>query len=140
MLNASVMLQKIGTYDTDVKHIWFLYEAYISIDGFVNKHNWRIWGTDNPHVSVRFVVASTKVHGLGQYFIQRTRWKVSIVLANIVYDSLNPFPSHKQWQQKYLDMNCYSFSAASPWNSVHSKCCAEKPQRMMVHLKRFPAT
>jgi hypothetical protein len=33
--------------------IWFSDEARFHLDGFVNKQNWRIWGTENPHFSIK---------------------------------------------------------------------------------------
>ncbi|GBM29000.1 hypothetical protein AVEN_40751-1 [Araneus ventricosus] len=34
----------------DVGFIWFRDEAHIHLNGFVNKQNWRFWGSENPHL------------------------------------------------------------------------------------------
>lgn len=49
---ANDMVQRIDDGDMHVGSIWFTDEAYFYLDGFVNKQNWRIWGTENPHVAV----------------------------------------------------------------------------------------
>ncbi|GBN95091.1 hypothetical protein AVEN_109477-1 [Araneus ventricosus] len=49
---ANAMLQLVDEGDIDVGNIWFSEEAYFNFDGFVNKQNWRIWRTRNPHVAV----------------------------------------------------------------------------------------
>ncbi|GBL90647.1 hypothetical protein AVEN_219315-1 [Araneus ventricosus] len=49
---ANAMLQLVDEGDIDVGNKWFSDEAYFNLDGFVNKQNWRIWGTENPHVAV----------------------------------------------------------------------------------------
>ncbi|GBL89968.1 hypothetical protein AVEN_178379-1 [Araneus ventricosus] len=49
---ANAMLQLVDEGDVDVGKIWFSDEAYFNLDGFVNKQNWYIWGTENPHVAV----------------------------------------------------------------------------------------
>ncbi|GBL97626.1 hypothetical protein AVEN_49135-1 [Araneus ventricosus] len=35
----------------DVGRIWFTDEAHFHLGGVVNRHNWRFWGTENPHLS-----------------------------------------------------------------------------------------
>ncbi|GBM61424.1 hypothetical protein AVEN_70781-1 [Araneus ventricosus] len=55
------MLQLVDEGDIDVGNIWFSDEAYFNLDGFVNKQNWRIWGTENPHVAVPSSLYSPKV-------------------------------------------------------------------------------
>ncbi|GBM52615.1 hypothetical protein AVEN_16730-1 [Araneus ventricosus] len=55
------MMQLVDEGDIDVGNIWFLDEAYFNLDGFVNKQNWRIWGTENPHVAVSSSPYSPKV-------------------------------------------------------------------------------
>ncbi|GBM45083.1 hypothetical protein AVEN_152337-1 [Araneus ventricosus] len=58
---ANAMLQLMDEGDIDVGNIWFSDEAYFNLDGFVNKQNWRIWGTENPHVAVPSSLYSPKV-------------------------------------------------------------------------------
>ncbi|GBO34651.1 hypothetical protein AVEN_27957-1 [Araneus ventricosus] len=54
------MLQLVDEGDIDVGNIWFSDEAYLNLDGFVNKRNCRIWGTENPHVAVPSSLYSPK--------------------------------------------------------------------------------
>lgn len=49
---ANDMVQMIDVGDINVDNILFSDEAYFQLDGYVNKQNWRIWGTENPHVAV----------------------------------------------------------------------------------------
>ncbi|GBL80112.1 hypothetical protein AVEN_29106-1 [Araneus ventricosus] len=46
---ANAALQLVDEGGIDVGNIWFSDEAYFNLDGFVNKQNWPIWGTENPH-------------------------------------------------------------------------------------------
>jgi len=50
---ANEMLEKLEKDEMNFGQIWFTDEAHFYLDGFVNKQNWRIWGTENPHVSVQ---------------------------------------------------------------------------------------
>ncbi|GBO45985.1 hypothetical protein AVEN_246438-1 [Araneus ventricosus] len=58
---ANTMLQLVNEGDIDVGNIWFSEEAYFNLDGFVNKQNWCIWGTENPHLTVPSSLCSPKV-------------------------------------------------------------------------------
>ncbi|GBL95705.1 hypothetical protein AVEN_661-1 [Araneus ventricosus] len=58
---ANAMLQLVDKGDIDVGNKWFSDEAYFNLDGFVNKHKWRIWETENPHVVVLSFLYSPKV-------------------------------------------------------------------------------
>ncbi|GBN32900.1 hypothetical protein AVEN_231834-1 [Araneus ventricosus] len=58
---VSAVLQLVGEDDIDDGNIWFSDEAYFNLDGFVNKQNWRIWGTENLHVAVPSSLYSPKV-------------------------------------------------------------------------------
>ncbi|GBN06407.1 hypothetical protein AVEN_139759-1 [Araneus ventricosus] len=73
------MLQLVDESDIDVGSIWFSDEAYFNLDGFVNKQNWRIWGTENPHVAVLSSQYSPKVWAassskgiIGPFFREQT--------------------------------------------------------------------
>lgn len=48
---ADAMLQFLDESETNIGNIWFSDELYFHLDGFVNKQNWDIWGTENPHVA-----------------------------------------------------------------------------------------
>ncbi|GBL91382.1 hypothetical protein AVEN_136901-1 [Araneus ventricosus] len=58
---ANTMLQLVNEGDIDVGSIWFSIAAYFNLNGFVNKQNWRIWGTEIPHVAVPSSLYSPKV-------------------------------------------------------------------------------
>ncbi|GBM60197.1 hypothetical protein AVEN_273508-1 [Araneus ventricosus] len=58
---ANAMLQLVDEGDIYVGNIRFSDEAYFNFDGFVNKQNWRIWGTENPHVALPSFLYSPKV-------------------------------------------------------------------------------
>ena len=36
----------------DLGSIWFSDEAHFYLSGYVNKQNFRYWGTENPHVAI----------------------------------------------------------------------------------------
>lgn len=48
---ANEMLNMIDGSGFDVGRIWFTDEAHFHLDGVVNRHNWRFWGTEKPHFS-----------------------------------------------------------------------------------------
>ncbi|GBN05193.1 hypothetical protein AVEN_143023-1 [Araneus ventricosus] len=58
---ANAMLKFVDEDDIDVGNILFSDEAYFNLDDFVNKQNWRIWGTENPHVAAPSSLYSPKV-------------------------------------------------------------------------------
>ncbi|GBN37906.1 hypothetical protein AVEN_265072-1 [Araneus ventricosus] len=45
----------------DVGCIWFTDEAHFHLNGFVNKQNWRFWGSENPHLCEEKPLHSLKV-------------------------------------------------------------------------------
>ncbi|GBN00934.1 hypothetical protein AVEN_150868-1 [Araneus ventricosus] len=45
----------------DVGCIWFTDEAHFHLNGFVNKQNWRFWGSENPHLYEEKPLHSPKV-------------------------------------------------------------------------------
>jgi len=45
---AEIMLEKFESSEIDLKKIWFSDEAWFSLDGYVNKQNMRIWGSEKP--------------------------------------------------------------------------------------------
>ena len=47
---ANDIMQRINDGDIHVGSIWFTDEAYFYLDGFVNKQNWHIWGTETLHM------------------------------------------------------------------------------------------
>ena len=49
---ANEMLERIRTKKMDYKKIWFTDEAHFQLDGYVNKQNYRHWGTQNPHLGI----------------------------------------------------------------------------------------
>lgn len=85
---VNAMLQKIDNCEIDVRNIWFSDEAYFSRDGFVDKHNWCIWGTENSHGSIPSSMHQPRI----------------IVWASISSRGLNEplFSGAKRWQQKNI--------------------------------------
>lgn len=63
----------------DASNMWFSDEAHFYLDSFLNKWNWRIWGSQNPHVCVpqslygnksTVLAASSKSGIMGPIFLQ----------------------------------------------------------------------
>ncbi|GFR07922.1 t-complex protein 1 subunit delta [Trichonephila clavata] len=48
---AQLMLEKLQTGEIDVKKIWFSDEAYFTLDGHLNKQNYRYWGRERPEIT-----------------------------------------------------------------------------------------
>lgn len=46
---ANHLLSLIDSGEIDLKKIWFSDEAHFWLHGYVNKQNFRIWGSENPH-------------------------------------------------------------------------------------------
>ncbi|CAL1276577.1 unnamed protein product [Larinioides sclopetarius] len=78
---AQLMLEKLQTGEIDVKKIWFSDEAYFSLDGHLNKQNYRYWGRERPEITVvrslhpkKFLVwCAISSHGVfGPIFIDGT--------------------------------------------------------------------
>lgn len=49
---ANLILEKIDSNKINIKKMWFSDEAHFHLNGYVNKQNWRHWGTENPHLAV----------------------------------------------------------------------------------------
>lgn len=58
---SSAMLQHLYAGEIDFENIWFSDETHFSLDGFVNKLNWRIWGNDDNHVPGLSSLRSQKI-------------------------------------------------------------------------------
>ncbi|GBM26099.1 hypothetical protein AVEN_12855-1 [Araneus ventricosus] len=65
----------------DVGCIWFTDEAHFHLNGFVNKQNWRFWGSENPHLNEEKPLHSPKVTAwvavcskgiIGPFFMRET--------------------------------------------------------------------
>ncbi|GFU15983.1 t-complex protein 1 subunit delta [Nephila pilipes] len=78
---AQLMLEKIQTGEIDVKKIWFSDEAYFTLDGHLNKQNYRYWGRERLEITVvrsvhpkKFLVwCAISSHGVfGPIFIDGT--------------------------------------------------------------------
>ncbi|GFS75525.1 PPDK_N domain-containing protein, partial [Nephila pilipes] len=78
---AQLMLEKLQTGEIDVKKIWFSDEAYFTLDGHLNKQNYRYWGRERLEITVvrslhpkKFLVwCATSSHGVfGPIFIDGT--------------------------------------------------------------------
>lgn len=41
--------------EIDVKHLVLRVEAYLLLDGFINKIKWRIFITENHHIAVPYI-------------------------------------------------------------------------------------
>ena len=49
---ANLMLEKIENKEIDISKIWFSDEAHFHLNGYVNKQNYRHWGTEPPHLAI----------------------------------------------------------------------------------------
>lgn len=49
---ANTIVDTIDKQEFDVNMVWFSDEAHFHLDGYVNKQNCRIWGTENPHFAI----------------------------------------------------------------------------------------
>ncbi|GBM84133.1 hypothetical protein AVEN_218303-1 [Araneus ventricosus] len=58
---ANAILTMIGNEGFDVGWIWFTEEAHFHLNGFMNKQNWRFWGSENPHLCEEQPLHSLKV-------------------------------------------------------------------------------
>ncbi|GBN93228.1 hypothetical protein AVEN_265257-1 [Araneus ventricosus] len=58
---ANKILRTIDNEGSDVGYIWFTDEAHFHLNGFVNKQNWRFWGSENPHLCEEKSLHSPKV-------------------------------------------------------------------------------
>ena len=48
---ANHMIAELENGSISEHKIWFSDEAHFQLNGYVNKQNWRHWGTENPHLS-----------------------------------------------------------------------------------------
>ncbi|GFT26267.1 t-complex protein 1 subunit delta [Nephila pilipes] len=78
---AQLMLEKLQTGEIDVKKIWFSDVAYFTLDGCLNKQNYRYWGREKLEITVvrslhpkKFLVwCAISSHGVfGPIFIDET--------------------------------------------------------------------
>jgi hypothetical protein len=52
-LNFSLKMLEINSVNSSfIDNIWFTDESHFYIDGYINKQNWRIWGSEKPEVFV----------------------------------------------------------------------------------------
>ncbi|GBN16432.1 hypothetical protein AVEN_205336-1 [Araneus ventricosus] len=58
---ANEILTMIDNEGFDAGCIWFIDEAHFHLNGFVNKQNWRFWGSENPHLCEKKPLHSPKV-------------------------------------------------------------------------------
>ena len=58
---AQNMLNMIDQEGFDPGCIWFTDESHFYVNGFVNKQNWRFWGSENPHLCEAKALYSPKV-------------------------------------------------------------------------------
>ena len=49
---AGEILEKIGSQEVSVNTIWFSDECHFHLNGYVNRQNYRIWGSENPHLAL----------------------------------------------------------------------------------------
>lgn len=49
---ANLKVELIESGEIDVMRIWFSDECHFHLSGYVNKQNWRHWGTQHPEVYV----------------------------------------------------------------------------------------
>ncbi|GBL97367.1 hypothetical protein AVEN_170482-1 [Araneus ventricosus] len=49
---ANTIVEMIDNDQFDVNMLWYRDEAHFHLDGYVNRQNWRIWGTENPHIAI----------------------------------------------------------------------------------------
>ena len=56
------MLQITDESKIGVGCLWFTYEVHFHLEGFMNKQNWRIWGTENPSLSTAKLLHSPKIN------------------------------------------------------------------------------
>ena len=47
--------------EINVSDIWFSDEAHFYLDVYVNKQNWRFWGSENPYLVVERSLQSTRI-------------------------------------------------------------------------------
>lgn len=58
---ASAMMQQLRGCKIDMGNIWFFSETNFDLNDFVNKQNWRIWGTENHPCSWIMIPVSPNV-------------------------------------------------------------------------------
>lgn len=92
---AITMLDRVAEDETFLSCVMFSDEATFHVSGKVNRHNVRIWGTENPHAFIEHVRDSPKVtvwcgllenQIIGPFFFQE-----DTVTGNIYLDMLENF-------------------------------------------------
>ena len=58
------------------KKIIFSDEAYFDLGGHVNKQNYRIWATENPHAYIEKLTHPKRVTSLVRILVQRHNWAI----------------------------------------------------------------
>ena len=58
---GNLILEKIDASVLDVKRLWVSDEANFYLSGYVNKQNWRHWGSENPHLSASKTLKPQKI-------------------------------------------------------------------------------
>ncbi|GBL81452.1 hypothetical protein AVEN_143726-1 [Araneus ventricosus] len=49
---ANTIIEMIDNDQFDVNMLWCSDEAHFHLDGYVNRQNWHLWGTENPHFAI----------------------------------------------------------------------------------------
>ncbi|GFT24604.1 t-complex protein 1 subunit delta [Nephila pilipes] len=96
------MLEKLQTGEIDVKEIWFSDEAYFTLDGHLNKQNYRYWGRERLEITVvrslhpkKFLVwCAISSHGVfGPIFIDGTLSAANYSSWKVPGRGVHPFSS-----------------------------------------------
>jgi predicted RNA-binding protein (virulence factor B family) len=82
------MLQKLQLDSDLLDKIWFSNESHFYLDGYFNKQNWRIWGSEKPekfiqksaHPKYVTVCCAISAQGLiGHYFFENSNKEKIVV-------------------------------------------------------------
>lgn len=49
---ANEIIERIENGSMSLERVWWSDESHFDVSGYVNKQNWRHWGTDNPHLAI----------------------------------------------------------------------------------------
>jgi hypothetical protein len=58
---ANIIIDKVDKNEIESEFMFFSDEAHVHLDGTVNKQNWRIWGTENPHIGSQKPLHSKRI-------------------------------------------------------------------------------
>lgn len=58
---AKLMLDRFEKQELNFEKIWFSDECHFHLDGYVNRQNYRFWGSEPPHVLVEKPLHSQRV-------------------------------------------------------------------------------